>query len=72
MNAFNHYEPLSTEEIRILKPVLDEVLVAVLHGMFKAAEWDEKEGALDYLDLTWLDTPTRAVYVTESYAVEKA
>lgn len=70
IDAFNHYDPLSKKEIRILRPVLDRVLIAVLHGMFKAAEWDEQAGILDYLEMTALDTPTRAVYVTESYFEE--
>lgn len=72
MDAFNHYDPLSNEEIRILEPVLEKVLIAVLHGMFKAAEWDEQSGSLDYLEMTGLDTPTQVVYVTESYAAENA
>lgn len=70
MDAFNHYSPLTKREIRILKPVLDQVLIAVLHGMFKAAEWDEQAGILDYLEMPGLDTTTRAVYVTESYTEE--
>jgi hypothetical protein len=72
MDAFNHYDPLSEDEIQILMSVLDKVLIAVLHGMFKAAEWDERAGILDYLEMTGLDTPTRVVYVAETYAVENA
>jgi hypothetical protein len=72
MDAFNHFNPLSKREIRVLRPVLDKVLIAVLHGMFMAAEWDELTGKSDYLEMTGLDTTTRAVYVTESYTEEDA
>jgi hypothetical protein len=72
MDAFNHYSPLSEREITILAPVLDKVLVAVIYGMFKAAEWDERAGVQDYLEMTGLDDPETVVYVTESYADEAA
>ncbi len=70
MDAFNHFSPLSKREIRILEPVLDKVLIAVLHGMFMAAEWDELKGKSDYLEMAGLETTTRAVYVTDSYTEE--
>jgi hypothetical protein len=65
MDAFNHFDPLSTKEVEILRPVLKKVLIAVIHGMYIAADWDEKDARLDYLDSSWLDAPRRAVYVRE-------
>lgn len=33
MDAFNHYSPLTQDEINILRPVLQNVLLAVLAGV---------------------------------------
>jgi hypothetical protein len=72
LGAFNHFGPLSTTEIKLLGPVLDEVFVAVLVGMHKAAEWDEKCSRRDYLNVKELNFEEykRVVYVRESYGEE--
>jgi hypothetical protein len=67
MDAFNNFDKPSEREVKILRPVLKKVLVAVLHGMHKAAEWDECAGILDYLDMPGLDKTTQVVYVKEEY-----
>jgi hypothetical protein len=70
LHVFNRATSPTIEELKLLKPVLNRVLVAVLHGMHKAAEWDEKAAIMDRLNRPELDALERAVYVTERYSEE--